>query len=315
MEPTFTPTSPDNPPNSGPTLTDALSAIGQGSFHASDLKGLSDLSREQTAEFARRWPAFPEETRVRVVQLLDELAESSVELTFSRPLRVALDDPSSAVRQLAIDALWEDQSSELRERLLELATSDESQDVRAAAAQGLARFADAALSDVGDVEVQNRIWTSLYGLAKDESQPYIVRRRALESVAVFGSRPEVFELIREAYDAYDPGYHAGALYAMGRTLDKRWLDILVRELESEDAEMRYEAARASGAIGEVGAIPGLAAAALDEDAEVRQEAIMALGRIGGPGAERVLRRLAESAPAPDQEAIAEALGEASDEFA
>jgi HEAT repeat protein len=315
MEPTFTPTFQDNQPNQGPTLADALSAIGQESFHAADLKGLSDLSRDQALELARSWPNFHEEVRIRVVQQLDDLAEESVEVSFGRALRVALDDASPAVRQLAINALWEDTSSDLRERLLSLVVDDESQDVRAAAAQGLARFADAALAYESDPSIQERIWSRLYELAQDESEPYIVRRRALESVAVFGRQPEVFRLIRDAYDADDPGFHAGALYAMGRTLDHRWLDILVRELESEDAEMRYEAARATGELGDVRAIPGLAAAAIDEDAEVRQEAIMALGRIGGNGAERVLRRLAEVASDTDQEAIADALGDALDELA
>jgi HEAT repeat protein len=102
---------------------------------------------------------------------------------------------------------------------------------------------------------------------------------------------------------------------MGKTLDDRWVDILLTELESEDAEMRYEAARALGEIGDVLALPGLAAAAIDEDAEVRQEAIMALGLIGGQGPERVLRRLAESANAADLQAIADALGEEADELA
>jgi HEAT repeat protein len=315
MEPTFTPTSLDSQHNPEPTLADALSAIGRGSLRSYDLRGLSDLDREETSELARHWLEFPDETRVRVVQHLEDLAEVSVELTFGRALRVALDDPSPAVRQLAIDALWEDMAIDLCELLLEILEDDDSQDVRAAAAQGLARYADAALNDKLDPELEERIWMRLYKTATDDSESYIVKRRALESVAVFGSRPEVFELIRSAYQADDPGYHAGALYAMGRTLDKRWLDILTRELESEDAEMRYEAARATGEIGDVRAIPGLATAAIDEDSEVRQEAIMALGKIGGIGAERVLRRLQESAPASDQEAIAEALGEAVDEIA
>jgi HEAT repeat protein len=315
MEPTSTPTFQDSLPKPVPTLADALDSIGQGSPHVLALKGLSDLSRDQTAEFARHWIEFTEETRVRVVQQLEELAEDSVELTFGRALRVALDDPSPAVRQLAVDALWEDMSSDLGERLLDLVETDDSQDVRAAAAQGLAKFANAVQADDADPVLRNRIWTRLYETASDESQPYMVRRRALESVAVFGDQPEVEQLITDAYAADDAGYHAGALYAMGRTLDERWLDILIAELESDDAEMRYEAARALGEIGDVRALRGLSAAAIDEDAEVRQEAIMALGLIGGRGAEEILRRLAKSASPADLQAIADALGEAVDELA
>jgi HEAT repeat protein len=314
MEPTSTPTFQDTPRSEEPTLTDALNTIGQGLFHFHDLRGLSDLSRADANELARHWALFPEESRVRAVRIMDELAEETVALNFGRALRVALDDSSPAVRQLAIDALWEDQSSDLCDRLMQVLTSDESQDVRAAAAQGLARFAEEAVSEDRKSELAADLWNLLYHVAIDESEPFLVRRRALESVAVYGSRPEIVDLIRDAYDADDPGFHSAALYAMGRTQDNRWLDTLVEELDSEDAEMRYEAARATGEIGDARAIPGLAGAAIDEDSEVRQEAIIALGRIGGKAAERVLRRIAETASEADQEAIAEALGEATDEI-
>jgi HEAT repeat protein len=314
MEPTFTLTSLDTPPKDEPTLADALTTIGQGTFHLRELRGLSDLSRADVAVLARSWTEFPEEARIRTVQLMDELAEETVELNFGRVLRVALEDSSPAVRQLAIDALWEDDSIEFCQRLLSILSSEDSQDVRSAAAQGLARFADAAIVGELSSDLADKLWNALLVTAENESEPYVVRRRALESIAAFGSRPEVVDLIRNAYDADDAGFHAAALYAMGRTLDPRWLDILIEELESEDAEMRYEAARATGELGDVRAIPGLAKVAIDEDNEVRQEAIISLGRIGGKAAERELRRLAEDANETDQEAIAEALGEIVDEM-
>jgi HEAT repeat protein len=314
MEPTFTPTSLDTPPKDEPTLADALLTIGLGTFHLRDLRGLSDLSRADVTVLSRSWPEIPDEARIRAVQLMDELAEETVELNFGRALRVALDDPSPAVRQLAIDALWEDESVELYQRLLSILSSDESQDVRAAAAQGLGKFADAAIVGDLDSDLADELWYALLATAENESEPFVVRRRVLESIAAFGSRPEVIDLIRNAYDADDAGFHGAALYAMGRTVDPRWLDILIEELESDDAEMRYEAARATGELGDVRAIPGLAKAAIDEDNEVRQEAIISLGRIGGKAAERELRRLAEDASEVDQEAIAEALGEIIDEM-
>jgi hypothetical protein len=314
MEPTFTLTSLDTPPKDEPTLADALLTIGQGTFHLRELRGLSDLSRSDAAGLARSWPEIPEESRIRTVQLMDELAEETVELNFGRALRVALDDHSTAVRQLAIDALWEDYSVDLYQRFLSILSSDESQDVRAAAAQGLGRFADTAIVGELSSELADELWSALLALAENQSEPFVVRRRALESIAAFGSRPEVINLIRSAYDADDAGFHAAALYAMGRTVDPRWLEILIEELESEDAEMRYEAARATGELADVRAIPGLAKAAIDEDNEVRQEAIISLGRIGGKAAERALRTLAEDASETDQEAIAEALGEIVDEM-
>ncbi|MGH2561393.1 MAG: HEAT repeat domain-containing protein [Thermomicrobiales bacterium] len=150
----------------------------------------------------------------------------------------------------------------------------------------------------------------LVAIAADAGQPSLVRRRALESTAVFGALPDMIELIRAAYDGDDDGLRAGALYAMGRTLDRRWLNVLLAELESPDAEMRYEAARACGELGDASAVESLARCGLDNDAEVRQAAITALGRIGSNAAARALRVLAETARPADREAFDEALDEA-----
>jgi len=239
-----------------------------------------------------------------------ELAETNVQYIFGRALRIALTDPSPVVRQLAVAALWEDQGLDLIPTLLDFVDADPSQDVRSEAAQGLGRFAELAAEDELDEEIAARLRATLTDVAADPEEPYLVRRRALESVAFFGDQPGIADLIRDAYDADDAGLRAGALYAMGRSLDVGWLEAVVHEFGSPDAEMRYEAARASGELADDRAVPGLIRLASDEDVEVRQSAITALGRIGGTSSANALRRLANRAAAADREAIEEALEEA-----
>jgi HEAT repeat protein len=304
-----TPTSPEPRPNTDPTLADAIAAIGRGDFTSRDLIPLADLGRADAATLARAWPAFTDEQRESVVRGLAELAESDVQYVFGRALRVALGDPSPVVRQLAVAALWEDEGSDLIPTFLDLVDRDPSQDVRAGAAQGLARFAELAAEGDLDPDVADRLRRTLVAVAADPTEPYLIRRRALETVAAFGRDADIVDLIRDAYDADDAGLRVGALYAMGRSCDVGWLDALVHEFESPDAEMRYEAARASGELGDDRAIPGLSSLAMEEDAEVRQAAIGALGRIGGTPAVNALRRLARSAALADREAIEEALDE------
>jgi HEAT repeat protein len=217
------------------------------------------------------------------------------------------------VRQLAIDALWEDEGRDMCPLLLHVLQEDPSIDVRAAAAMGLARFATAAACGDLDEPLASDVRDALVAVVADQREPYLVRRRALESVAAFGQRPEIRELISDAYNADDAGMQAASLYAMGRSLDQRWVDLLQSELRSEDAEMRFEAARALGAIGDRDAVPEIANVVTDEDAEVRQAAILALGQIGGKAAIRILNALEEDASPADQEAIQDALDEAQDE--
>jgi HEAT repeat protein len=305
-----TPTSQEPRPNADRTPADAIAAIGRGDFAPRDLTPLSDLGRADAAALARAWPSFPPADRERVVRTMAELAETNVQYIFGRALRIALTDPSPVVRQLAVAALWEDQGLDLIPTLLDFVDADPSQDVRSEAAQGLGRFAELAAEDELDEEIAARLRATLTDVAADPEEPYLVRRRALESVAVFGDQPGIADLIRDAYDADDAGLRAGALYAMGRSLDVGWLEAVVHEFGSPDAEMRYEAARASGELADDRAVPGLIRLASDEDVEVRQSAITALGRIGGTSSANALRRLANRAAAADREAIEEALEEA-----
>jgi HEAT repeat protein len=305
-----TPTSQEPRPSSGRAPADAFAAIGRGDFAPRDLLPLSDLGRADAAAFAAAWPGFPPDSRERVVRYLADLAESHVEYVFGRALRVALDDRSPVVRQLAVAALWEDDGSDLKDRLIEMLRHDPSQDVRAEAALGLGRFAQQAADGELDAETADRLRAALTTAAGGRNATYVVRRRALGSLAAFGRSEETNRLIREAYDADDAGLKAGSLYAMGQSCDLGWLDTVLHEFDSPDAEMRFEAARASGELGDDRAVPGLANLARDADAEVRQAAIAALGRVGGAAAVNVLRRLAQGAPEADADAIDDALDEA-----
>lgn len=259
---------------------------------------------------AAAWPGWPEETRLTLVRRMAKLADDRIELNFGRALRVAVDDESARVRQLAVAALWEDEGSDLIELFLGLLGNDPSQDVRAAAAAGLWRFAAAADAGELDGETGNRIRAAMRDVVCDERSPYTLRRRCLESVAAFSRDPAIWGLIEDAYASDEPGLRASALVAMGRNMSHRWLDAVLAELESGDVELRYEAARASGELGDVRAVPGLAELTHDADADVRNAAITALGQVGGQAAVRVLRGLARDAGEDEQDRIEAAIEEA-----
>ena len=96
---------------------------------------------------------------------------------------------------------------------------------------------------------------------------------------------------------------------MGISREARWLPLILTELESEEAELRFEAAQAAGLLGAADALPLLLEAARVDDAEVRHAAINAIGQIGGRGGVRALERLAEDAGEADLELIDAALEE------
>src|SRR5215212_9703967 len=290
-------------------LAVAISAIRDGDLSQTQVARLSDLSRNNARVLAAAWESIPEENRIDLVRRFDELSEERVDLNFGRALRVALNDRSAVVRQLAVAGLWEDESSELLDRLRDILQNDESPDVRAQAAAALERFSSKAVVGSLDESVASDLRDSLRRSAIDATSPYAVQRRALESLGPYAADPEISSLITQAFDSEDHGLQCSALYAMGRSQDSRWMPTILAQLESEDPEIRFEAARAAWLLGSADALPVLLQAARDEDAEVRHVAISAIGQIGGRGAVRALQRLAEDAGEADIELIDAALDE------
>jgi HEAT repeat protein len=288
-------------------LAEAISAIRDGDLSQTQVARLSDLSRVNARALVAAWESIPEPNRIDLVRRFDELSEERVELNFGRALRVALNDRSAVVRQLAVAGLWEDESSEMLDRLRDILANDESPDVRAQAAAALERFSSKAVVGSLDESVASDLRDSLRRSAIDTDAPYAVQRRALESLGPYAADPEISSLITEAFDSDDHGLQCSALYAMGRSQDARWLPTILVQLESDDPEIRYEAARAAGLLGAADALPVLLQAARDEDAEVRHIAIGAIAQIGGRGAVRALERLAEDAGEADLELIQSAI--------
>ncbi len=289
-------------PSASPSLIDALNALADGDLSHTRVARLSDLSRRDLAEVAGFWPVIPEATRAEIVKRFETLAEERIDVNFRRALDLALNDPSPVVRQLAITALWEDDSTVMRDRLLDLLANDTSPDVRAEAARALERHAERAAVDEPDPDVANRILSALLA-AHDGDDSYIVQRRALESLGSFCNQDRVVRTISEAFASDDQGFHCSAIYAMGKSLQDRWLPEILQELESDEPEVRFEAARAAGALGSADALPLLVEAGQDDDPEVRHAAYAAIGKVGGRGARRALERLSEGAGEADLELI------------
>ena len=255
------------------------------------------------------WYTLEADTRRRVILALGEAAETNFELDFSRIGVLALADGSPAVRELAIELLWEDESPELMQILLTMAEGDEENTVRASAASALGRFVLLGEMEEVPLALLKQAQSLLLGLYNNPREDLEVRRRALEAVAN-SSLDAVEQAISEAYNSDELRMQVSAVFAMGRSADERWGSIVLEELESDEDELRYEAARAAGELELEEAVPMLARIAYDDDVEIRDVAIWALGEIGGRESLRVLRLLAEEAEANEEESLSIAIEDA-----
>ncbi len=275
---------------------------------ATDVARLSDLPRPALPLVRELWSKLPLAHRQRIVRMMVELSESNIDLDFRRVLLIALDDADAEVRRSAVEGLWEADDTGILQRLLDRLAIETEPAVRAALAQALGRFAELHVCGrLGESHGQ-RVYDALSNLIAPH-EPVEVRRRALESIAIYAD-PLVSEAIEEAYWSGDPLLRISAIYAMGRTLDRRWIPLLVDELQAEEPERRYEAATACGELGAPEAIDELIRLTSDSDRDVQGAAIMALGRVGGTIAINVLRHLARSPDPFVREAAEEALAEA-----
>jgi HEAT repeat protein len=190
-----------------------------------------------------------------------------------------------------------------------LLQDDPATEVRAAAATSLGRFMLlGALGEIGD-ELARVAEEALHMAWYRAGEPVEVRRRALESLA-YSSMPELPTLIQNAYFDDDELMRQSALFAMGRSADRRWARLVLAELGSPEPAMRFEAALAAGEMALREAVQTLIRRLDDPDAGVRDAAIAALGKIGGPLAKRALQTLAKGS----DEVLAQAAEDALDEL-
>jgi HEAT repeat protein len=303
-----TPTSPGRQPSSDSgSLAPTIASIVGGDFSRSRLAALSDLDRGRAAYLRQHWLDIPPAERHALLLALAELSEETLDYNFNRVFRVALEDPDPVMRQVAIAGLWEDEGADLVQIFVRLLRDDPSDDVRASAAHALSTFCDAVADGDSDVLDQGDLITLFAGIIEDPAESPIVRRRSLGAVAAFSRDPRIDDLIHLGLDDEDQAVVSGAVYAMGRTASDKWLPEILEFMQSEDAELRFEAARAAGLLGEADAVPELAELVYDPDSEVRAAALEALGSIGGPAAIRALRQAEQDDDFDDVEAVDDAL--------
>lgn len=282
-----------------PELAEVIKALkseahSDSSTHSSAvIYGLSELSELELGRLAPVWAGLPATYKQRILRQLVETSETVFELDFGAFAQMNLTDESSLVRAAAIELLWSDESLATMRKLMDIARGDRSDDARAQALSGLGRFL--LLGEYGDIPPNDAREAQQLALAavKDCHASIQIRCRALETIAN-SSHPEVAALIQEAYDDGNHLLKVSAIYAMGRTCDKVWGDIVLEELESRDNQIIYESVQACGALQLEDSVRLIGDLVNGDDREIQLMAVWALGEIGGKRAFDILCELEET---------------------
>jgi len=274
----------------------------------SRLAELANMDSAALEHFKQVWPTIERQRRQQIVSRLVELAEDNFELDFDNIFKNCLDDEDAEVRSKAIEGLWENEEPSLINTLLNLFEHDSSEAVQAAAASALGRFVMLAEHQKLRRSYRTKIYQALLATINGNSQSLEVKRRALEAIAPMDS-PEVARAISEAYHSGHHKLRVSSIYAIGKNCNPAWLPLLLKELASTEAELRYEATMACGEIGEEEAVPHLIELVDDRDIEVQLAAIRALGKIGGTEAKNCLEQCLDDDNETIQQAAEKALYE------
>ncbi|MEX2162020.1 MAG: HEAT repeat domain-containing protein [Anaerolineales bacterium] len=290
----------ENPSQSEISFDDVIVALRdeEQPFPARYLYRFSELEGEELGLLTRIWFGLSAQRRLGILEDLETLAEGNTILHFDAVNRIALGDEDARVRLTAVRALWSSEDVGLLPGLFEMLATDESNEVRAQAAAALGRFV--YLGELGKIpeaslkSIEDRLFKVL-----ESNSDSLVRRRALESLG-YSSRPEVPDLIEQAYERDDDEWVISALFAMGRSADDRWGPLVIERLKDTDAELSREAARAAGELELGEALPALLELLHEEDSELRLAAAWSLSQIGGNGVEDALEELLERTEDEDE---------------
>lgn len=271
---------------------------------------LSDMTAEETERFKARWPEQSDRRRRVIARHMADISEENFVVDFSPAFRFLLTDASRDVRLAALDGLWDTSNTDVVPPIIDLMQTDAEEVVRAAAAATLGHFVLMGEWDQIDHDVADRIVEALLGQYDREDTAESVRRATVESLGN-AAHPRIPDLIGEAYDRGDDAMQLSAIFAMGRSADRRWVPIIIDEMFNSSAEMRVEAARAAGNVGASDTVDRLIELLDDEELDVQLAAVAALGQIGSDRASEALQRLADDA---ESHRLIEAIEDALDQI-
>jgi hypothetical protein len=276
----------------------------------SKLYFLSHMTGEEAERLRQLWPEIPLRRRRQIVSHLVDIAEASFEVDFNALFRFCLQDEDEQVRAQAIEGLWEDNDIVLIGPFVRILRDDPSPVARAAAATALGRFV--LMGELGQIEAApaGLVEQVLLQTIHTPEEEVEVRRRAVESIAYSGELG-VRDIIETAYYDDNLEMRCSAIFAMGRSADPFWRDLVISELDNPNPGIRFESAQACGKLEARAAIPRLAQLLEEEtDREVLEAAIEALGQIGGAEARRLLEACFET----DDEVLHDAASAALEEL-
>ncbi len=270
-----------------------------------DLYRLSDISPENLSDLSAIWEDVNVERRRGLIDDLEQLTDANNLLSFELIFRIGLEDLDDQVRFFATRAIEIFDTDDLIPFFLSVLEEEDSVDVRVVTTSILGKYIYRGELDKISAEIKARIENKLL-LILESDQPSQVQLRALEALS-YSSHPEVQKHILKAYISENEDWIASAVFAMGRSFDHQYNEMVFDQLQHTSPKVRVEAVRACGELILEDAVPVILDL-LDDLPEIRGASIWALSQIGGEDAGPAIHQLLDGDVSEDEvELIQQAL--------
>ena len=267
-------------------------------FHPRNLYRFSDLEGQDLIDLQATWPQVSTRRRQAILEDIEQLGETNYTLSFEEFCYFTASDSDPGVRERSVRALGEYESFRLIQLYLNLLVNDTDTAVRAASAYALGTYVYLGELEELPEKKLDEIVDRLLDIYRSTDNA-LVRRRALESLG-YSSRKEILPLIESAFNTGKHDWMLSAIFAMGRTANLRWGKTILEMLESDDPELRFEAARAAGELELKPALTPLINLLDDSDGDTRMAAVWSLSQIGGEGIQDALEQLYDETEDEDE---------------
>jgi len=250
---------------------------------------LSDINPNSISQLAGIWENVNVERRRALIDDLEQLTDTNNLLTFEPIFRIGLKDLDDQVRFFATRAIEIFDTDDLIPFFLSVLDEEECIDVRAVTTSVLGKYIYRGELDKISVEIKTQIEEKLLQILESD-QPSQVQRRALEAIS-YSSRDWI----------------ASAVFAMGRSFDHQFNEMVFDQLQHTSPKVRLEAVRSCGELLLEDAVPVILDL-LDDLPEIRGASIWALSQIGGEDAGPAIHQLLDGEVSEDEvELIQQAL--------
>jgi len=202
------------------------------------------------------------------------------------------------VRFFGIRAIEIFDTDDLIPHFLTVLNGEGSVDIRAVTASVLGKYVYRGELDKISKKLKKNIEDHLLEVLEKDN-PLEIQRRALEAIS-YSSREEVRDHILNAYKSELDDWLASALFAMGRSFDHQYSDLVFEKLQHTSPKVRLEAVRACGELVLEDSVPFIIDL-LQDLPDIRAVSIWALSQIGGEDAGPAIHGLLDDEVSSDEE--------------